>query len=75
MQNKKGSLLEVLFSTLFGYTINLLATVWIYPKFGYHVTLRDNLMIGVYMTFVSVFRSYVIRRIFNFLGSKGYFVK
>jgi len=36
------------------------------PAFGYNVTLFDGAAIGLAFTFISLIRSYVIRRVFNY---------
>jgi len=65
MQSKKLSFIEVLTNTLIGYGIAVVGQILIFPMFGLKVSLADNLWIGLLFTVVSVFRGYVIRRIFN----------
>lgn len=62
-----GSLVEALINVAIGFGINFLANWLIFPLFGFHITLRENLLIGVIYTVISVARSYVIRRWFNHL--------
>ncbi|MDY7537651.1 hypothetical protein QN372_00680 [Undibacterium sp. RTI2.1] len=64
-QTKKGSLLEAIINVLIGYTINMLANFFIFPIFGWQISLQQNLILGVFYTAISITRSYVIRRWFN----------
>ena len=64
-QTKKGSLIESLLNVAVGFGIMIFAQRVIFPLFGIDVSLRQNLQIGVCFTFVSVARSYLLRRLFN----------
>jgi len=48
-----------------GYGVAVTAQVIVFPWFGIHVGMRENLGIGVVFTVVSLLRSFVIRRLFN----------
>lgn len=65
MQTKFGSFLESLTSTLLGFGVALVSQLIIFPKFGVHLSLQDNLYITLWFTLISVARSYLIRRLFN----------
>lgn len=64
-QSKLSSLYEAIINIALGYWINFIANLLILPLFGFHVTLAQNLQIGLLFTGVSVARQYVIRRWFN----------
>lgn len=64
-QTKLGSLIEACINVLIGFVINMFANFLILPLIGFHISLGQNLFIGVLYTFVSVARSYAIRRWFN----------
>lgn len=64
-QTRIGSLIESFANVAIGFLINMVANFVILPMVGFHITLGQNLFIGVLYTFVSVTRSYVIRRWFN----------
>lgn len=64
-QTKLGSLIEALFNVLIGFTINYCANLLIFPLFGMHISLSDNVWMGLIYTFISIARSYIIRRWFN----------
>lgn len=68
MQTKLQSLLESCLNIGSGFVISLI--VWSYlvvPVWGLQVNMVDNLNITALFTVVSVVRSYVWRRIFNFV--------
>lgn len=64
-QTRLGSLIEAIYNVLIGFTINFAANFLILPLVGFHISVGQNLFIGVLYTLVSVARSYVIRRWFN----------
>ena len=64
-QTRLGSLIEALFNVAIGFAINMAANFVILPMVGFHITLGQNLFIGVLYTLVSVARSYIVRRWFN----------
>jgi accessory gene regulator protein AgrB len=64
-QLKRHSFLESVANVAVGYGVALLSQIIIFPLFGIQVSLKDNLMIGVFFTVISIIRSYVLRRIFN----------
>ena len=65
MQLKRHSLLESATNIVVGYTINMLANFVIFPLWGWHITLKQNIEIGVIYTVISLLRSYCLRRLFN----------
>ncbi len=64
-QTRRGSLLESLVNILVGYSINFVANLLIFPLFGWHISTRENLTMGVIYTGISLVRSYGLRRFFN----------
>jgi hypothetical protein len=65
MQSRKGSFIEACINVLIGFWINFFANLVILPMVGFHITVSQNLYIGLLYTLVSVARSYAIRRWFN----------
>jgi len=65
MQTKTRSLIESCTNIAIGYTINFIANAIILPFFVEDFTVSDNLIIGVIYTFISLTRTYCIRRWFN----------
>ena len=64
-QTRLGSLIEACINVAIGFAINMAANAVILPLIGFHITLQQNLFIGVLYTVISVARSYVVRRWFN----------
>ena len=64
-QSRLGSLIEASINILIGYGIAVGSQIVIFPWFGIHIPLQDNLLIGVWFTVISLVRQYVIRRWFN----------
>jgi hypothetical protein len=64
-QSRLGSLIEAWINVAIGFGINFLANLLIFPLFGFHITLSENLVMGLLYTGISVARSYCIRRWFN----------
>lgn len=64
-QSKADSVIEVLVNTLIRAPINMLANEFIFPFFGYQITLVQNFGFMVFFTVLSLSVSYAIRRAFN----------
>ena len=60
-----GSFIESLINIAIGYVINFTANLLILPLIGFHITITQNLFIGLLYTIISVARSYVVRRWFE----------
>lgn len=71
MQSRVGSLVEALVNVLIGYSINFTANMLIFPLFGWNISAKQNLALGVIYTAISIARSYAIRRWFNHLIIKA----
>ena len=70
-QSRWMSLVEAVTNVLVGYGVAV-ATQWaMFPLFGLHVTLQENLVIGLVFTVVSLIRSYLLRRVFEGLRGIG----
>jgi AcrR family transcriptional regulator len=52
-----------------GYGLAVLTQIALFPLFGVHASLRDNLAIGLAFTVVSFGRSLLLRRVFNWLSA------
>ena len=64
-QTKLQSLIESITNILIGYLVALASQLAIFPIFGINIPLSDNLLIGFWFTAISLVRSYVVRRYFN----------
>lgn len=67
MQTRLQSLLEAWMNILIGYGIAFLSQVVVFPWFGIHVGVKQNIEIGLIFTVISLIRSYALRRFFNWL--------
>ena len=64
-QSRLGSFIEAWINVAIGFAINFCANLLILPLIGFHISMGQNLFIGVLYTIISVARTYVIRRWFN----------
>jgi hypothetical protein len=65
MQTRAMSLVEAVANVVVGYGVAVAAQMIVFPWFGLQATLDQNLKIGLVFTFVSLVRSYFLRRLFN----------
>lgn len=70
-QSKKSSLIESLANIAIGYFVSVTAQIVIFPLFGMRPSIGENLAIGALFTIVSLVRSYVLRRLFNWFGLRN----
>ena len=68
MQSRLMSAIEASTNVLIGYLVSVAANIIILPMFGYDVTVTDSFVIGLAFTAVSLVRSYVLRRAFNWIA-------
>jgi hypothetical protein len=64
-QTKRMSFVESCVNVAIGYGVAVASQVAIFPMFGIRCHLRDNLLIGLWFTAISIVRSYIVRRVFN----------
>ena len=65
MQSKKDSFKESLVNVFVGYITAFISQLIVFPIVGLKANIEQNIMIGLYFTFISLARSYLIRRFFN----------
>ena len=65
MQSRWMSLVEAVTNIVVGYGLAVLTQVIVFPFFGLHASLSENLLIGALFTITSLIRGYAIRRLFN----------
>ena len=65
-QSRMMSLVEALANVVVG-RIGVALQIVLFPVFGFTVSIRQNLIIGLVFTAVSIVRSYALRRIFEML--------
>ena len=64
-QSRIMSLVESVANVVVGYGVAVVTQILIFPIFGLHTTLTQNLKMGVVFTIVSIGRSYALRRLFE----------
>ncbi|KAF0228186.1 MAG: hypothetical protein FD175_2292 [Beijerinckiaceae bacterium] len=64
-QSRVTSLAESLANVAVGYGLAVITQLLVFPHFGLHTTLAENLTIGAIFTVVSIGRSYCLRRMFE----------
>jgi len=65
MQTRLQSFIESLINVAIGYGVALASQILIFPLFGIHIPLSDNMLIGAFFTVISIVRGYLVRRLFN----------
>lgn len=69
-QSRLASLTESLANICIGYLIAVAAQIAIFPLFGIQISTGDNFAIAGLFTAVSLVRSYVLRRVFNYWSGR-----
>jgi len=64
-QTRVMSLVESVANVTIGYGIAVVTQILIFPIFGLHTTLVQNLQMGLIFTGVSILRSFILRRLFE----------
>jgi hypothetical protein len=59
------SLVESIANVIVGYGVAVVTQILIFPIFGLHTTLAQNLKMGAIFTIVSIARSFALRRVFE----------
>lgn len=62
MQSKLDSFIEAWLNVLIGFGISVLANFVIFPLVGIGASTTQIITVGIFMTLVSVARSYLVRR-------------
>ena len=65
MQSRIGSIIESVANIAVGFGVALASQMLIFPLYGVHLPVYDNIMITLWFTLISLARSYILRRVFN----------
>jgi len=68
-QSRRLAIIEAVTNVVVGYALAVITQIILFPLFGLHASLGDNLAIGSVFVGVSLIRSFVLRRLFNRLGT------
>jgi hypothetical protein len=66
-QSRRMSLVESISNVVIGYVLAVATQVVVFPLFGIHVALSDDLAIGGIFAGISLLRAFVLRRAFDAL--------
>ena len=69
MQSRWMSLVEAVTNIAVGYGLAVLTQIIVFPLFGLHATLSENVLIGGIFTLISLVRSFILRRAFETVRS------
>lgn len=69
-QSRRMSLIEAITNVAVGYAIAVVTQIVVFPWFGLHASLGDNLALGLVFTTISLIRGYALRRLFTRFGRK-----
>jgi len=64
-QSRLHSFVESVVNVIIGYSINVVANIYVLPLFGFYPSIAEAMGMGVIFTFISIVRSYILRRLFN----------
>lgn len=70
MQLRRHSFLEVCLNTASGFIVSYAATFLAFPAIGVHTSAGQNLAVTGIFTVISIVRSYIWRRLFNYLDNR-----
>ena len=65
IQKKKNSLIESTINTVIGLLTSFIIQIVLYPMLNIDVTINENIIITLVFFVVSIFRGYLVRRLFN----------
>jgi hypothetical protein len=66
-QSRAMSLIESVANVIVGYGVAVVTQILIFPVFGLHTTLAQNLQMGAAFSVISIARSYILRRLFEII--------
>ena len=70
-QRRRTSLIEAVMNCLIGVLVAIAGQIVVFPLFGLHVSLLDTGEIALIFTGISIVRSYLLRRLFEYLRVSG----
>lgn len=64
-QSRRMSLIEAVTNVAVGYVLAVTTQIVVFPWFGLHPSLGENLALGAVFVGISLLRSYALRRLFE----------
>jgi hypothetical protein len=71
-QSRRMSLIEAITNVAVGYGLAVATQIVVFPWFGLHPSLSENLTIGAIFVGISLLRSYTLRRLFERRRSRSH---
>ena len=65
------SLVESVANVVVGYGIAVASQILIFPAFGLHISMAQNLKLAAAFTIISICRSFALRRLFEAIRIRG----
>ncbi len=69
-QSRHMSLIEAVTNVAVGYSLAVVTQIVVFPWFGLHPSLGENLALGGVFTAISLLRGYALRRLFEAVGKR-----
>ncbi len=70
-QTRMASLIEAATNTVVGYVLAVVTQILVFPIYGIEAEFSAHLGIGVAFVFVSLARSYALRRLFEWVRTRA----
>ena len=70
VQSRRMSLIEAVTNVALGYALALATQIVVFPWFGLHPSLGENLALGAVFVGISLVRSFALRRLFEAVGKR-----
>ena len=70
MQTRWMSLVEAVTNIVVGYGLAVITQIVVFPFFGLHASLTDNVLLAATFTVISLVRGFLLRRAFNALEGR-----
>ena len=64
-QSRRMSMIEAITNVALGYALAVITQIVVFPWFGLHPSLGENLALGGIFTAISLTRGYTLRRLFK----------
>ena len=69
-QTRAMSLVEAVVNVVVGYVLAIATQIVVFPFFGLHTTLAQNMAMGGAFSIVSMIRAFALRRVFEALRTR-----
>lgn len=70
VQSRRMLLVEAITNVAVGYALAVAKQIMVFPWFGRHPSIGENLALGAIFTAISLIRGYALRRLFEAVGKR-----